>query len=49
MLTDLKSVATAVFSALSQVWALYMSGSVLSGVFLIWLFRKVARLFDKLK
>lgn len=49
MLTDLQSVATAVFTALTQVWALYTGGSVLSGVLIIWLFRRVARLFDKLK
>lgn len=49
MLSDFQAVATSVFSTLTQVWALYVSGSVLSGVLLIWLFRRIARLFDKLK
>lgn len=49
MLNDLNSVVGFVFSTFSDFFALYIGGGILSGVFALWLLRKVARLFDKLK
>lgn len=49
MLDDLNSVVGFVFSTFSDFFALYIGGGILSGVFALWLLRKVARLFDKLR
>lgn len=49
MLDSLNQVVGFVFSTCSDVFALYIGGGVLSGVFVIWLLRKVSRLFDYLK
>lgn len=49
MLDSLNQVVGFVFSTCSGVFALYIGGGVLSGVFVIWLLRKVSRLFDYLK
>ena len=49
MLNDLNSIVGFVFSTFSDFFALYIGGGILSGVFAIWLLRKVARLFDKLR
>lgn len=49
MLNDLNSVVGFVFSTFSDFFALYIGGGILSGVFALWLLRKVARLFDKLR
>lgn len=49
MLDSLNRVVGFVFSTCSDVFALYIGGGVLSGVFVIWLLRKVSRLFDYLK
>ena len=38
-----------VFLFCSDVFALYIGGGVLSGVFAIWLLRKVSKLFDYLR
>lgn len=49
MLDDLNSIVGFCFSTLSQIFNLYLGGGILSGVLLIWLFRKVSRLFDNLR
>ena len=49
MLENLNSIVGFVFSTFSDFFALYIGGGILSGVFAIWLLRKVARLFDKLR
>lgn len=49
MLNDLNSIVGFVFSTFSDFFALYIGGGILSGVFALWLLRKVARLFDKLR
>ena len=49
MLDCLNQIVGFVFSSCSDVFALYIGGGVLSGVFAIWLLRKVSRLFDYLK
>ena len=46
MLDNLNSI---VFSTFSGVFGLYIGGGILSGVFALWLLRKVSRLFDKLR
>ena len=49
MLNDLNSIVGFVFSTFSDFFALYIGGGILSGVFALWLLRKVSRLFDKLR
>ena len=49
MLGDLNSLVGFVFSTFSGIFGLYIGGGILSGVFAIWLLRKIARLFDKLR
>ena len=49
MLESLNQIVGFVFSACSDVFALYIGGGVLSGVFAIWLLRKVSKLFDYLR
>ena len=49
MLDDLNSLVGFVFSTFSSFFGLYIGGGILSGVFALWLLRKVARLFDKLR
>lgn len=49
MLNDLNSIVGFVFSTFSDFFALYIGGGILSGIFGLWLLRKVSRLFDKLK
>lgn len=49
MLDDLNSIVGFVFSTFSSIFGLYIGGGILSGVFALWLLRKVARLFDKLR
>ena len=49
MLDSLNQIVGFVFSICSDVFVLYIGGGVLSGVFAIWLLRKVSRLFDYLK
>lgn len=49
MLDDLDAIAGFLFNALTSVFNLYLAGGVLSGVLALWLFRKVFRLFDKLR
>ena len=49
MLDSLNQIAGFVFSTCSDVFALYIGGGVLSGVFAIWLLRKVSKLFDYLR
>ena len=49
MLDDLNAIVGFLFDALTSVFNLYLAGGVLSGVMAIWLFRKVSRLFDKLR
>lgn len=49
MLDGLNQVVGFVFSTCSDVFALYIGGGVLSGVFAVWLLRKVSKLFDYLR
>lgn len=49
MLDSLNQIVGFVFSTCSDVLALYLGGGVLTGVLAIWLLRKVAKLFDKLR
>lgn len=49
MLNDLNSIVGFVFSTFSDFFALYIGGGILSGIFALWLLRKVSRLFDKLR
>lgn len=49
MLDDLNALVGAVFSTMSGIFNLYIGGGILSGVLVIWLLRKVSRLFDKLR
>lgn len=49
MLDSLNSVVGFVFSTFSGIFSLYIGGGILSGVFALWLLRKIARLFDKLR
>lgn len=49
MLDALNSIVGFVFSTFTQFMGLYLAGGVLTGVFALWLLRKVSRLFDKLR
>lgn len=49
MLDSLNQIVGFAFSTFSDVLALYLGGGVLTGVLAIWLLRKVAKLFDKLR
>lgn len=49
MLDSLNQIVGFVFSTCSDVLALYLGGGILTGVLAIWLLRKVAKLFDKLR
>lgn len=49
MLNDLNSIVGFVFSTFSDFFALYIGGGILTGVLVLWLLRKVSRLFDKLR
>lgn len=49
MLDSLNQIVGFVFSISSDVFALYIGGGVLSGVFAVWLLRKVSKLFDYLR
>lgn len=49
MLDDLNAIVGFLFNALTSVFNLYLAGGILSGVLIVWLFKKVSRLFDKLR
>ena len=49
MLDSLNQIVGFVFSTCSDVFALYIGGGVLSGVFALWLLRKGSKLFDYLR
>lgn len=49
MLDELNSVLGFLFGTMSSIVALYLSGSILTGVFAIWLVRKISTLFDKIR
>lgn len=49
MLDSLNQIVGFVFSTFSQFMGLYLAGGVLTGVFAVWLLRKISRLFDKLR
>lgn len=49
MLNNLNSIVGFVFSTFSDFFALYIGGGILTGVLVLWLLRKVSRLFDKLR
>lgn len=48
MLESLNQIVGFLFKTFDSVIGLYLAGGVLSGVFALWLLRKVVRLFDKL-
>ena len=49
MLDDLNDIVGFLFNTLTSVFNLYLAGGILSGVLVVWLFKKVSRLFDKLR
>lgn len=49
MLDDLNALAGFLFSTMTSIFSLYVGGGILTGVLVIWLLRKVSRLFDKLR
>ena len=49
MIENLNAIVGFFFSTFSDFFALYIGGGILSGVLALWLLRKVARLFDKLR
>lgn len=48
MLDCLNQIVGFLFHTFDSVMGLYLAGGVLTGVFALWLLRKVVRLFDKL-
>ena len=48
MLDSLNHIVGFLFKTFDSVIGLYLAGGVLTGVFSLWLLRKVVRLFDKL-
>lgn len=48
MLDSLNLIVGFLFKTFDSVIGLYLAGGVLTGVFALWLLRKVVRLFDKL-
>lgn len=48
MLESLNYIVGFLFQTFDSVIGLYLAGGVLTGVFALWLLRKVVRLFDKL-
>lgn len=48
MLESLNQIVGFLFKTFDSVIGLYLAGGILSGVFALWLLRKVVRLFDKL-
>lgn len=48
MLDSLNQIVGFLFHTLDSVIGLYLAGGVLTGVFALWLLRKVVHLFDKL-
>lgn len=48
MLESLNNIVGFLFHTFDSVIGLYLAGGVLTGVFALWLLRKVVRLFDKL-
>lgn len=48
MLDSLNQIVGFLFHTFDGVIGLYLAGGVLTGVFALWLLRKVLRLFDKL-
>lgn len=48
MLDSLNQIVGFLFHSFDSIIGLYLAGGVLTGVFALWLLRKVVRLFDKL-
>ena len=48
MLDSLNQIVGFLFHTFDSVIGLYLAGGVFTGVFALWLLRKVVRLFDKL-
>ena len=48
MIADLRSMADAIFTLLTQIFNLYTSEIVLMGVLALWLLRKVVKVYQKL-
>lgn len=48
MLDSLNQLVGFLFKTFDSVIGLYLAGGVLTGVLVLWLLRKVVRLFDKL-
>lgn len=49
MLDNLDAIVGFLFNTLTSIFNLYLAGGILSGVLGVWLFKKVSRLFDKLR
>ena len=49
MLDNLDAIVGFLFNTLTSVFNLYLAGGILSGVLVVWLFKRVSRLFDKLR
>lgn len=49
MLDELSVLVGYIFATFSQIWQLYIRDTILTGVFALWLLRRVSRLFDKLR
>lgn len=45
---DLNLIVGSVFGILTQIFNLYTGSWLLTGVLMLWLFRRIARLFDRL-
>lgn len=45
---DINLVAGSIFGILKQIFALYTADFLLTGIFALWVVRRVARLFDRL-
>lgn len=49
MLDDLNSVVGFLFNTMTGIFSLYVGGGILTGVFALWLLRRVSKLFDRLR
>lgn len=47
-MSDLNLIVGTVFNILTQVFNLYTGQWILTGFLMLWLFKRVARLFDRL-
>lgn len=47
-MSDLNLIVGSIFNILTQIFNLYTGSWLLTGFLMLWLFRRVARLFDRL-